>query len=324
MKKFLFMFFAGVIAFGAIGCGKTTPSDPEIPVYAPGHNWTRAVQNAEFSPRWGHAGVSYGGEIYIIGGFDGVERNDVYSSANGQTFVQETASAAFSARNSHRVVVFDTGAGEKMVLTGGGYKNEVWESSNGADWGALTLNAEFSGRSGHTSVVFDSKIWVIGGQNPLFQKDVWSSSNGSLWTEETGDAGFGMRTRHASVVFDGKIWIIGGIGAGNETMGDVWYSSDGISWTRAVENAEFGPRSNHDVFVYDEKMWLFGGLDGDGNYVSDRLFYSSDGLTWTQVSVLPTALYPRRNHINVIFDGVPYIIGGMGETENYNDSWYSN
>ena len=69
----------------------------------------------------------------MIGGFDGGYKNDVWSSSDGVTWTQESASAAFPVRADHQVVAFNN----KLWLIGGydgSRKNDVWSSSDGVNW----------------------------------------------------------------------------------------------------------------------------------------------------------------------------------------------
>ena len=115
-----------------------------------------------FSARADHQSVMFKGKLWVIGGLDREKLNDVWSSSDGITWHQETASAAFSARWDHQSVVFD---GKLWVI--GGYDgrrlNDVWSSSDGITWDQETASAAFSGRNSYQSVVFDGELWVIGG-----------------------------------------------------------------------------------------------------------------------------------------------------------------
>ncbi len=91
-----------------------------------------------YQARCGHAAVSFGNSIYLIGGETLISntlkvlKNDVYKSTdNGLTWDVVTHNAPFSARGYHSVIRL----GEKMILFGGitidqEYSNEVWISSN--------------------------------------------------------------------------------------------------------------------------------------------------------------------------------------------------
>ena len=276
--------------------------------------WVQATASAAFSGRKWHTSVVFDIKMWVIGGFDGSTKNDVWYSSDGVTWTQATASAAFSARYDHTSVVFDN----KMWVIGGydgGNKNDVWYSSDGINWTQATASAAFSGRKWHTSVVFDNKMWVIGGNDGSFKDDVWFSSDGVNWTEAAPYPSFSARYRHTSIVFDNKMWVIGGF-INYQRTNDVWYSSDGVSWWgQATASAAFSTRYDHTSVVFDNKMWVIGGVDGS---IKSDVWYSSDGVNWTEVTA--SAFSARTDFTSVTFDSKMWVIGGG----NYkNDVWYS-
>ena len=194
---------------------------------ADGANWEFVV-NAPWAARYGHTSVTTpDGRVWVIGGYDGGNRNDVWYSSNGTVWTQATSAASWSARYRHTSVV--TPDGRIWVLGGhsypSSYYNNVFYSSNGSSWTQATSAASWTARSGHTSVVTsDGRIWVIGGYSstsPNYRCDVWYSTNGSIWSQATSVASWIERQGHTSVVTpDGRIWVIGGSGSKN----DVWYS----------------------------------------------------------------------------------------------------
>jgi hypothetical protein len=178
-----------------------------------------ATVAAGWSARWGHTSVVFDGKMWVIGGYDGAYKNDVWYSSDGVTWTEATDNAGWDNRYCHTSVVFD---GKMWVIGGydGAYENDVWYSSDGENWTQATGAAGWSARAGHTSVVFDGKMWVIGGYDGAYKKDVWYSSDGVTWTEATGAAGWTARRYHTSVVFDGKMWVIGGYDGAYKK--DVW------------------------------------------------------------------------------------------------------
>jgi hypothetical protein len=209
-----------------------------------GKTWTQVRANGDaggFDNRGWHTSVVFNKKMWVIGGFviatsgDVFRLNDVWSSTDGKTWIEETkdSSAKFSTRNGHETVVFDDdGGGEKMWVIGGNEsngnnKNDVWSSTDGKTWTLVKPNNSegFSGRNGHTSVVFDDKMWVIGGSNGgEIKGDVWSSTNGVTWNEETASALFLNRYQHTSEVFDNKVLLIGGSNTSTTSSvnNDVW------------------------------------------------------------------------------------------------------
>lgn len=204
-------------------------------------------QPTAFPRRHSHTSVVFKNKLWVMGGEDGVARNDVWNSADGRTWTQVTDAAAFSARTRNASVVFNN----RLWVIGGiegsnQARNDIWSSGDGATWTRVTAAAAFPARQSHTSVVFNKKIWVIGGSDGDSQKnDVWSSLDGVTWTRITAEAAFSARAGHTSVVFNKKIWVIGGSDNSSHPKNDVWSSADGVTWTQATSAAAFSARAGH-------------------------------------------------------------------------------
>ena len=133
--------------------------------------------NADFSARNTLETFVINDKMYVVGGFDGNRLNDVWSTTNGSDWTEETATAPFTPRISHKAIQFDN----KVWLLGGiddngTYLNDVWYTSNGKNWLQATDNASYTGRTGHAVVTNDNGIFIIAGTagsvtNP--QNDVW-------------------------------------------------------------------------------------------------------------------------------------------------------
>ena len=157
------------------------------------------------------------------------ELNDVWASADGITWTEMTASAAWPPRCAHISLVHDG----RIWIMGGSEdsvgeirtKNDVWSSSDGVEWTQVTASAPGLRRRSLTGVVVDGRMWVIGGRHggvaEAYWSDVWSSTDGVQWTRATVSASWNARRGHTSVFHDGKLWVIGGADA--QLKNDVWY-----------------------------------------------------------------------------------------------------
>ena len=195
-----------------------------------GVTWIEATSSAAFSARSLLDSIVFndgsGDKMWVIGGNDSADKNDVWNSSDGVTWVEILAddatppSTQFSQRKGFASFVFDS----KMWVIGGygsgANINDVWYSSDGVTWIEATSSATFSARRYFASAVFDSKMWVIGGYDSANINDVWYSSDGVTWIEATSSAAFSARSQFASLVFDSKMWVIGGNGA--TRFNDVW------------------------------------------------------------------------------------------------------
>ncbi|QLG45932.1 Kelch repeat-containing protein [Costertonia aggregata] len=276
------------------------------------------VDEASFLARWGHSTLAFENQLWLIAGYTGISRNDIWRSSNGVDWMEVNAEAAFSARRAHASVIFD----DKMWVIGGrdgfGKKNDVWYSSDGITWTEATPEAAFSPRDSHKAVVFDGKIWVIAGEDDTSRKnDVWYSTNGVEWVEATSSAPFSVRERFGAMVFRDKVWILGARD-GETRKNDIWFSSDGVNWTEATSNAEFSDRSGFASVEFDDKIWVIGGYDVE---FKNDIWYSSNGTNWFEAT--PNAFFPARNrHSSVVFDNKIWVIGGFGGGNlRYNDVW---
>jgi len=100
--------------------------------------------------------------MWVLGGYDGSKRNDVWSSPDGINWTQVTGGAQWSARNWHAAVVL---GGLMWVLGGdhGSCSDDVWSSPDGLNWTQVNAAAQWSGRCGHAAVAFNELMWVLGG-----------------------------------------------------------------------------------------------------------------------------------------------------------------
>ena len=279
-------------------------------------SWAEATADAGWEARSEHGSVVFDAQMWVLGGSDGSNKNDVWYSINGINWTSATTAAAWSARSFHGSVVF---SGKIWVLGGSdnqGDKDDVWYSSNGADWSEVTTSNMWTARQNHSSVVFDNKIWVLGGNDGSNKKDVWYSSNGRDWTA-TADAAWSARRGHTSVVFGGKIWVLGG-NDGDDTN-DVWYSSNGANWSEVATSSIWDARSSHSSVVFDNKMWVLGGSDNQGD--KKDVWYSSNGRNWIEVTT-SSIWDARRRHSSVVFRDKIWVLGGKDSIANKNDVWF--
>ena len=187
-----------------------------------GADWQSVTNAAGWSPRLASALVEFRGRMWILGGTedyyfgnDQSLKNDVWSSADGKEWRQETAQAAWSPRAYHQAVVLN----DKIYLLGGGNyvpayqaKNDVWSSSDGVDWTCETAAAPWPPRLWFSSVVYRGRLWVLGGwcKETDNHGDVWSSADGRTWQRLETPTCWKSRHEHSAFVFHDKLWVAGG------------------------------------------------------------------------------------------------------------------
>jgi hypothetical protein len=287
-----------------------------------------------------NAVLTYNNRLWVIAGRDGVLEDpfdgrlarDVWSSADGNTWVKVTDNAAFGERSHHAVVEFQG----KMWLVGGSNYNQqttfdefltdVWSSTDGKNWTLETNDAGFPQRRHHALVVYDNKMWVIGGTATDFTglNDVWYTENGTDWVEATSDAGFPGQNYPRVVSFNGQLMLIGGGGL----YEGIWASTNGADWT-LQENTNFPARNTYSVTVHDNKIWVAGGF-GNSGYLSS-VWSSDDGLTYSNVPKTDGYYFFARSNPGLLsFNDRLWVIdgtngsGGLGDILSSPDgaSWY--
>lgn len=295
------------------------------------HSSFRMLSNATFSPRAEHQVVNYNNSLLLIGGYLGIQnfespelKNDVWSSIDGISWIEQTEHAGFSPRTGQKVVSFNNtlwliGGNDRTVdyLIPGddnGRKNDIWSSADGVIWTQQISKASFSPRTGHELISFNNKLWVIGGDDKNgLKNDIWSSTNGITWIRQTANANFSPRADHQVVAYNNKLWLIGG-----SNNNDVWSSTDGINWTQQTANTNFEARSGYQVAVFANKLWVIGGYNNSG-YKND-VWSSTDGITWTQQTE-HAAFTPSGNFQLINFNDRLLLIGGYTQDGFSSDVW---
>ncbi|MEZ6129888.1 MAG: galactose oxidase [Planctomycetaceae bacterium] len=188
-----------------------------------GVDWTQDTATAGWSPRLAAGCVTFRDRLWILGGTENYYfgdrdslKNDVWSSADGKTWQQATASAAWSPRAYHQAVALND---RIYVLGGGNYvpeyeaRNDVWSSEDGITWQLETTAAPWSPRLWFSAVSYRDRLWVLGGwsNNPSTNHgDVWYSKDGKTWHELKTETQWKARHEHSAFVFQDRLWIAGG------------------------------------------------------------------------------------------------------------------
>ncbi|NQU11691.1 hypothetical protein HQ590_12930 [bacterium] len=145
-----------------------------------GKTWERVTANAPWGPRGMIGGsVVFNDRMWILGGgtSDTPTRprreahNDVWSSADGIEWIQQSDAAPWHPRQYHDVAVYDN---KMWVLEGyilEGYNlNDAWYSSDGVEW-AEVLYTPWAARHAASVFVYQDALWMVAGNN--MTADVW-------------------------------------------------------------------------------------------------------------------------------------------------------
>ena len=253
--------------------------------------------------------------IFVLGGYDGGGRNDVWSSADSKSWREEMTAAAWSARYDSQAVSHN---GRLYVLGGydGGRRNDVWSSTDGKSWREETAGAAWSARYRHQVVSHNGRLYVLGGYDGVKLNDVWSSTDGKSWREETAEAAWSARHRHQAVSHNGRLYVLGGLNGSRKN--DVWSSADGESWREETAEAAWSARHRHQVVSHQGRLYVLGGYGG--GRLND-VWSSADGKSWREETAA-AAWSARLKHQAVSRDGRLYVLGGL-DSDYRHDVWWS-
>lgn len=159
-----------------------------------GTTWDSVNAAPAFIARSSPALVVHKNKLWLIGGRTGTGittadnyLNDVWTSADGNTWTQVTTSTTFTARWGHQVISYNN----ELFLIGGetfdGVQNDMWVSSDdGVNWTKVqagnprALPASFTGRTCFSAFVQDNTVWIVGGRGVkdgngayTLKSDIW-------------------------------------------------------------------------------------------------------------------------------------------------------
>ena len=304
------------------------------------YRWEQVTGRAAFAPRDGAGALSFGGRMWLIGGWNPPDRvhfplkcsNDVWSSADGVDWVEEKPNTfvpgAFDAERDwegRHTAGYAVHGGRMWIVGGdplqGHYQSDVWASADGRQWECLCRTAPWAPRALHYTVVHDGRLWVMGGQTtPQFAPapervcaDVWCSADGAPWepVEVAAPSWPARGMIGGSAVFQGRIWLLGGGRydtpqvAERAFYNDVWSSADGAHWEQHLEHAPWHPRQYHEVAVFDGRLWV---LEGWNQHNRNDVWHSADGVHWEEVPDTPWA--PRHAASVFVHGGALWMVAG--------------
>jgi N-acetylneuraminic acid mutarotase len=255
-----------------------------------GDDWVN-VPGANVLPQRVWPGViSFAGKLWMIGGLDGDTgnpasfKNDVWSSADGNTWTRVLANAPFTARYAHAVYV----ANGRLFVAGGVEgppyvrPTDIWSTSDGVTWRQDLVSAPFGARVGHKVAALNGRLWLTGGSDELnqFPSDVWSSVDGINWRQDLVSDSRLRRYEHQLTAFNGRLWMTAGRDTTYAESRDLLSSADGVNWrTEAAPN--WSARTSHAVAAFGTHLFLFGGEGATYDENRENEFWrTDDGVTW--------------------------------------------
>lgn len=275
------------------------------------------TQTAAFGARKFHRVVSFDGRLWLIGGMRGTPAqylNDIWSSADGQSWTRVTAAAPFAPRAEHSLTVF---AGRLWVIAGrnsGGYLNDVWSSFDGVNW---QLESSFGnhGRAGHRAVVHNSRLHVIG-RAEFLDYFVYSTVDGVSWQHHDPVDVATWNTRFAAVAFRNRLWMFGGTdqptGSACCARGDVWSSTDANTWRYEGLGSPFSSMPGANLWKFNNQLYLTASSTHT-HHQSMRPYRTSDVIDWTVAeppTPIQTQAIARSHQVMLDYNNRLYLIGG--------------
>ena len=245
-------------------------------------NW-QFLGYAPWPARHGAAWLVHNKRLWVIGG-DLYE--DVWSSADGVIWTQESAQAPFGQRYTPNAASIN---GEIVVYAGQDWTPVPW-CHEGPDCQARGVPG------------------------------VWKSSDGKNWREALVSTPWVPRAlMHGSAVFQGAIFVIGGglkVAPPNERytetsaeFNDIWSSNDGVQWTLRSTSLGFTPRTHASVLSTDLGCYVSDGSVGWQDNLSNDFFYAADCVNFAPIAV-PTELPKRHASSLAAFNGSLVLLGG--------------
>ena len=284
-----------------------------------GINWGLVTSNASWPRRYEHQALSHNGRLYVLGGgYDKdnnfIPLNDVWSSADGQNWSQETAHAAWTTRYSHQALSHN---GRLYVLGGrrdnsNNYLNDVWSSADGQNWSLETAHASWPRRSEHQALSHNGRLYVLGGRNNGYLNDVWSSADGQNWSQETAHAAWTTRYGHQALSHNGRLYVLGGDEISEPfRLNDVWSSANGKNWSLETAHAPWPRRYSHQALSHNGRLYVLGGDTNNEPFFLNDVWSSADGQNWGRET--NDAKWSARNAPQAVVFPSPLVLFGVGE-----------
>ncbi|NNC84459.1 MAG: T9SS type A sorting domain-containing protein [Bacteroidia bacterium] len=289
--------------------GGRTPLNPAVAGF-PGASiiWNDVWKSSDYGQTWlpivapntpGHwperayfQAVKKGNKVFVMGGQNfqlipnpdpfgppfisqSVFYNDVWSSTDGISWVEETDSAKWQGRAGLSAIKFK---GKLFVMGGsfnddpaviGGpptrvYFNDVYSSKDGSNWTCETDSAPWAPREGAALAVKNGKLYLFGGEDgftcipglrcPPYYNDVWSTKDGKNWKLVKDEAEWPSRPGHRVEKMRNQFVLFGGFGLSTDPTDpfapsnpvDMWRSKNGKKW-KEINNAPWNAAGPEDV-----------------------------------------------------------------------------
>jgi len=299
-----------------------------------GASWTKTIDQAPWSGRYGHTCVVFQDKIWVMGGSGSGSTDDVWYSDDGVNWMQAAKAAPWARRDRHTSVV---SGGKIWVIGGDGLQvDQIWYSADGSNWTQSPV--EGFPRIGHTTVVYDDRIWMIGGTTIHYdayyghpsayitEKDVWVNDY-ARYVSQIPPQDYGTEVEYYIEAEDNSTNIIThpvGAPAGHKFR--VIADNDPppvIQHNPLLDTRNSGP------YEVNAKITARQGLAR-----SELSWRVNEQAEWTSITLeqrmepwirsTSAAEWPSRyGHTSVVYGDKMWVMGGAGVGETRNDVWYS-
>ncbi|XP_018899627.2 kelch-like protein 10 isoform X1 [Bemisia tabaci] len=221
--------------------------------------WVKVDKVDPTGPRAYHGTAVVGYNIYVIGGFDGMDYFNSCRCFNAVTKTWKEVAPMNARRCYVSVAVLND-----MVYAMGGYdghhRQNTAEKYNYRtnQWSLIApMNVQ---RSDASATTLDEKIYITGGfngQECMHSAEVYDPEE-NFWTLITP-----MRSRRSGVsciAYHGCVYVIGGFNGISRMCSGEKFNPQTNSWTPIPDM--YNPRSNFAIEVIDDMIFAIGGFNG--------------------------------------------------------------
>jgi len=278
-----------------------------------------------------HNSCEYDGEIYILGGLDGVVEGS--STLTNKFYKYNPTTDSYTqltnAPNIYQSFVIET-VGTKMYLLSGAGKSviiaECYEYDPVANsWTQLTdIPTPIEDMGG---CVYDGKVYVIGGWDgvTVYAKIQIYDPSTDTWDVTKTDAPVGMCLGDYVTQYNGYIYAI----SGNESMATYpdftsstrvqRYNTATDTWDEVAAIPTGGSYTK--ARAYNGKIYILGGVVDRVASVNQKLtntlrVYDIATNAWTE-EIINNYPYPLRGHTMGILNGTLYVFSGNNVQRSY-------
>ncbi|MCX6744492.1 MAG: hypothetical protein NTX82_03140, partial [Candidatus Parcubacteria bacterium] len=208
-----------------------------------GNTWLLKTASANFSSRFEMAVAEYDNKMWVLGGRDNNNLNDVWYSTDGISWTSAPM-ANWPGRYSLNAVNYDNGSGNRLWVIGGrdnvGSKTDVWAANNPLaidNWQQITSNGGWGSRYGYNFINYDERLIILGGcdisgvfngicDSSSYLNDIWWSIDGENWAQIIPTQAWPARFLASAGIFNNHIYIRAGQAASGP-LNDLWQSDYG-------------------------------------------------------------------------------------------------